>query len=189
MADEQPRGDTGNGAICRRRRSSRRPFARKFAALALLGTALLRPSMADGIKNRRHAYVFSLSISVFIVLWSNSLFGQAYTIEENRFQSTNKQFPSCDLPTSSSDNLRLLEIPGPELSIEIVEHKKIYCIILRKKTSEVQTLLISNYRFKRIYIGDVIENGQQPLHILFSGGFFNQVTIAIVNGKLVVVRP
>jgi hypothetical protein len=134
------------------------------------------------------AELFVSSLLVFCVIHHAS--SQAYTIDKTGFEASTKEFPGCKLNVSSSFSQKAINISKRELEADVVQlDEKLYCIHLYDtRTSQTQSLIISGYDFFAIYMPDILFNGQFVPRIQFRTWFFFFITVAIRDGKLVLIR-
>jgi len=112
----------------------------------------------------------------------------AYTIDETKFQPSTRDFPDCRLTVPSSFSQRVISFPGEEIDLDVIQQdEKLYCIHLQDKVKQnTRSLFVSGYKFQLIYVNDILEHGQFVLTILFRAGFFDKISIGIVDRKFVV---
>src|SRR5215467_12185567 len=151
--------------------------------------------MVDTTRTRRlvgslrhlRAGIFVLSLLVSCV--ADYASSQGYTIDKTRFQASTKDFPGCKLKVPSSFLQKAINLPWGEFEIDVVQlDDRMYCIHLQDaKTLNTQSLIISDYDFLIIYVHDVMYQGQLVPRIQFRSGFLNIISIAIMDGKFVLI--
>lgn len=117
-------------------------------------------------------------------------FSQASNIYKTHFQPSTEDFPGCKLNVPSTFLQKAINLSKGELEVAVVQlDERLYCIHLRDtKTPNTQSLIISGYDFFFIHLPDIMYNHQLVFHIYFRTWFFNIITVAIMDGKLVLAR-
>jgi hypothetical protein len=138
----------------------------------------------------RHLRAGIFLSSLLILGAAGYAFSQALNIDKTHFQPSAEDFPGCKLNVPSSFLQKAINLSKGELEVDIVQmDETLYCIHLRDtKTSNTQSLIISGYDFFFILVPDIMYNHQIVPRIYFRTWFFNVITIAIADGKLVLTR-
>lgn len=131
-----------------------------------------------------------LVLGLLVFGGTNHALSQAYTIDETKFQASNKDFPACKLDTPSSFSARVISFPGEEVELDIIQQdENVYCIHLQDKVrSNTHSLIISGYKFQAIHVSDILQHGQLVIAVLFRAGLFDNMSVAIVDRKFVIGR-
>ncbi len=142
------------------------------------------------VRSLRYLWAEIVVSSLLVVCVVHYASSQAYTIDKTRFQTSTKEFPGCKLSISSSFSQRVINISKSELEADVVQlDEKLYCIHLYDaRTSQTQSLIISGYEFFAIHMPDILLDGQFVPHVQFRTRFFFFITVAIRDGKLVLMR-
>jgi len=138
----------------------------------------------------RHLRAGIFLSSLVILSAAGYAFSQALNIGKAHFQLSTEDFPSCKLNVPSSFLQKAINLSKGELEVDVVQmDERLYCIHLRDtKTLNTQSLIISGYDFFFILVPDLMSDGQVVPRIYFHTWFFNFITVAIIDGKVVLAR-
>jgi len=138
----------------------------------------------------RHPRAGIFLSSLLILSAAGYAFSQALNIDKTQFQPSAEDFPGCKLNVASSFLQKAINLSRGGLKVDVVQlDERLYCIHLRDtKTANTQSLIISGYDLFFILVPDIMYNHQVVPRIYFRTWFFNVITVAIMDGKLVLAR-